>query len=304
MTLDLVTVVYEDDLHLLQTQALSIQQTFEYDDLNNIHIVVNDLMFVCEKVKKEWYGKFYNKVVIWDNWCYSVLDFAPPYASREKRDHGWKRQQALKLLAVSKSTADWTIVLDAKTWFVKKFHKQHFFDHQNRARTTLWPTPIPFQKGQDFCRSFIDALQPCDSQGHFSLSPVGVPFFMKPWLVKSMIDYLNPKFNNLEFLAWFMSPCYFPFCMTEFVLYSEYVARVHGFENFYNFNYSGVVRTVWNFGQSDSVEKFVNFIESVGTPTTDHYWTVSIHPHAHNRLSLEQKAQWNRYLQTNNLLLV
>ena len=107
--LEIITVVFAQELPLLKIQAHSIQQYI--NDVERITIVINDNTNVASMIDTQWWGKWHDKVriVTRDKWKYS------------SRLTGWEEQQLLKLLAASEAIAPWSMVLDAKTWFKQMF---------------------------------------------------------------------------------------------------------------------------------------------------------------------------------------
>ena len=109
--LDLITVVFQPEVSYLEIQARSIDHYFSQDQIKNIYIVVNDQDSVVDLVDRSWWGKFADRVVVYP---YSVFGY-------KNRVGGWDHQQLCKLLAAARSTCEWSVVLDAKTFFVKPF---------------------------------------------------------------------------------------------------------------------------------------------------------------------------------------
>jgi hypothetical protein len=123
--IDLVTVVFQAELPLLEIQAKSISQYVDPQDINQITVVVNDHDSVGGMIDPSWWGIHASQVKILPYSDYQYIS----------RVNGWENQQLIKLLAASRATSSWSMVLDAKTWFVRKLEMHQLFDEVGRACT-------------------------------------------------------------------------------------------------------------------------------------------------------------------------
>lgn len=204
--IDLITVVYRPEIPYLEIQAKSIENNFTEDQIKTIYIVVNDDDSVVNQIDKSWYGKFADRVVIYP---YSIFGYV-------NRVGGWDNQQLCKILAAARSTCVWSVVLDAKTFFVKKCKTELLFDNSNRACTNLLkPLPV-FESAKTFTEKLYDI-----ELDHI-IGPGGVPFLFHTDTVKSMIDDTE-KLTKQTFIEFFQSNVCYPNLITEFYLYSAYV---------------------------------------------------------------------------------
>lgn len=204
--IDLITVVYRPEIPYLEIQAKSIENNFTEDQIKTIYIVVNDDDSVVNQIDKSWYGKFANRVVIYP---YSIFGYV-------NRVGGWDNQQLCKILAAARSTCEWSVVLDAKTFFVKRCKTELLFDNSNRACTNLLkPLPV-FESAKTFTEKLYNI-----ELDHI-IGPGGVPFLFHTDTVKSMIDDTE-KLTKQTFIEFFQSNVCYPNLITEFYLYSAYV---------------------------------------------------------------------------------
>ena len=102
--IDIVTVVFRDELPILQLQAQSIDLYCRDIGVKDIFVVVNDTDSVADQVDPAWWGSM--------SQCVKIV----PRQKFECNfvENGWVSQQALKMLASSMSTNTWSMVLDAK----------------------------------------------------------------------------------------------------------------------------------------------------------------------------------------------
>lgn len=219
MLIDFVTVVYDDEVYLLEWQAKSLRKFIEQDNINKIIIVDNGSQQCDKVIKLDWYGHLKDKVKIINHQhlnleTYTYLD-------------GWRTQQLCKLLASSQSKTEWCCVLDAKTFFSKKINFQILFTNNKPCVGTV-PVSIWWSDSKKFLETFY----------HINLNkiigPGGVPFFFHTETVKQLVNSI-PKFNN-----WFQDLLYettppHRLLITEFMLYSAFVIKKYGtFDILYN----------------------------------------------------------------------
>ena len=108
MMLDTVTVVFRDELDTLQTQARSLDLYCLDMNLQTIFVIVNDDDHVADQIDTAWWGSLQSQVRIIPRSSFAC-QFVP---------NGWVSQQVLKLLASALSSNTWSMVLDAKTFFI------------------------------------------------------------------------------------------------------------------------------------------------------------------------------------------
>ena len=117
--IDLITVVFREELPLLEIQARSINQYVAPEDIANIYVIVNDSDDVADLIDPNWWQLHKEKVQIkkYSQWNYI------------SRVTGWESQQICKLLGASEAESNWSMVLDAKTWFVDYLNLIQLYYH-------------------------------------------------------------------------------------------------------------------------------------------------------------------------------
>ena len=276
--IDLITVVHRPEMPFLELQAKSIETYFEQDFVNSIQVVVNDDDSVCDLINKAWWGKYQDRVNIVP---YSLYNY-------ECRVNGWENQQLCKLLAASQSQQIWTMILDAKTLFVKPCTPELMFtgDKGNSHPVDIFP-------------QFIEAKE--SIQKIFGISfdetvgPGGVPFMMHPDTVRDMIKYIETTFET-TFADFFQTKCRYPNLITEFYLYSGYVSYKYGnilelYSGQQNWNCENLAD--WEIDQFDDVYQTMRLFKTL---------TVSVQAQAWNILSQQQKLLYVRLLKFKKLI--
>lgn len=279
MKLDLVTVVYAEELQMLEMQARSMALRFKPEHVNQIIVLVNDDPSVAGMIDPEWFGhlKYCTSVATRDLFGYS------PAAGIS----GWQSQQVMKLLGVAASNADWCMVLDAKTWFIKDYDPWLFFD-DGRAKMDRYKVPDVFSKGQHYLESLLGT-----SNSEY-IAPGGVPNLMKPEVVREMMIEISEK-TGQGFVDWFEANCSGDGnFVTEFVCHSVYVCYKYGIEKFYCGHQLVGPENLADW-ELDDFDAWYGRIHKSRT------FTASIQGKALKLLTEEQQEKWYRFLQLVNL---
>lgn len=156
-TTELITVAYSGDLASLYLHGLSLARFWQGDKKWTVVVEDRDV---------------YQRVINWANdnivpnmtgWDVNVT-VGPPLGSVD----GWHRQQILKLWAAGESSADYSIVLDNKNFFIRNFDASEFFDN-NKLKVSL------FDKGQ-YSQDHLNSCQvlgidPNITQEMFPITP-------------------------------------------------------------------------------------------------------------------------------------
>ena len=277
--LDLITVVFQPEIPYLEIQAKSIDQNFDEDQIKNIYIVVNDQDSIVDLIPKSWWGKFADRVIIYP---YSTFGYV-------NRVGGWDNQQLCKLLAAARSTCEWSVVLDAKTFFVKPFKIELFLDSDNHACTAkLLPQPV-FESAKLFVESLYNI------ELDYIIGPGGVPFLFHTQTVNFLIQDTE-ELTKKPFIEFFLDNVCYPNLITEFYLYSAYVKYKYG-----NIDKLYVEKQRWNCvniaeWEADnfdelflSMQKFLTLTVSIASKT----WVL---------LSEEKKTAYLEFLNKRNLI--
>ena len=267
--MDLVTVVFLDELPTLKLQARSVELYCQHMDLGNIVVVVNDDLMTINDVDPAWWGQLEDRVRIVhrNNWS---INYA---------ENGWLTQQLLKLLACARSKNTWSLVLDTKTLFVKSVAK-----YNDRPQTKLLEIVPVFETS----RQRVSKLFNIDLQNQ--LGPGGVPFVMHNHVVRDMIQEVQSRTGE-DFAPWFQNQG----MITEFILYSGYVLFSQGsFDKMYDIGQAVVMPC--NLCHSE-VAEFDRKFREMSQATT-----VSIHRNAWTQLSDQQRFQYMDFLSKRGIL--
>ncbi len=265
--MDVATVVFEDELTVLQIQAQSLDLYLPASEINSIMIMVNDHESLCEKIEPRWWGQHQSKVTIIHR---------SRYAAHWPKN-GWVGQQVLKLMAADSSGMSHTLILDAKTILVKEFRH----DIDGLIASGIYDIQEVFQPAAEICGQMFGS--PCTKVA----GPGGVPFLMINHVVQQMIDHIGRE----DFVTWFVAQG----CLTEFVLYSSYIDKIlDGLEKYYvpGFTLQNVNVCHSEIGCIDSK------LDSMLDPLV---YAVSIHRHAWKNFSQQQKDRFRRFLMSKDI---
>jgi len=270
---DLLTVVFRDELNVLQVQAQSIDLYCHDIGIQNIFVIVNDNNDVLKRIDTSWYGSFCDRVTVVP---VSQFDFVPS-------DNGWLSQQVLKMLGSTLSQNEYTVILDAKTIFVQDYLVKNIINSNNQLRVGLQSIPEVFTQSQKIASNVFGV----DLQ--HSIGPSGVPFVFKNDLVQSMIRQIESR-TNTKFADWFQSMG----MLTEFILYSGYVL--------YTYRSFDQVITNQHYRVSNVCHSEVNiFDKKFHQMLHNNILTVSVHRNAWTKLTDKQKQQYINFLVSRNI---
>ena len=264
--IDTVTVVFRDELEVLRLQAQSLNLYGR--DLANIFVIVNEESNLDQKIDKSWWGRWSEKVLILprnnfgNTWC----------------DNGWVSQQALKLLGAANCQSPWSIILDAKTIFVKPMPEL-----AQRPQVGSLPVYPVFEPS----RQIVNALFDIDLQQQ--LGPGGVPFIMNTKQVCDLIAWIECK-TEQSFAGWFQQQGR----LTEFILYSAWILyRTGSLDSIYNTSYKVIVPANLCHSQVFRFEqRFIDMIKAT---------TVSIHRNAWSQLTQDQQQRYMNFLHSRGI---
>jgi hypothetical protein len=269
--LNYITVVFRDEINALKTQARSID--VYVSDVASITVLVNDSDDVAELIDTAWWGRYQDRVTI-----KRLSDY-----NYTCRINGWENQQLLKLLAGAEALTQWSMVLDAKTWFITALDLNLLFDN-HRVRSGFLPVFKEFVDSQHFCEEHFNIKMPR------VIGPGGVPFMLHTETVQGLVDSVP------DFIEFFQTNTRYPHLVTEFHLYSGYVLAKYGtYETLYS---SESIYHPINIADWEAPEFDDRFRHICNLP---HVLTASIHRRTYQHLSPEQLSQWNNFLVTKNL---
>lgn len=268
--IDLITVVYQEELHFLKTQARSIELYTRQQDIKNIYVVVNDVDSVADLVDPSWYGILQSKVKIvpYSVWNYDM-----------SRITGWQGQQICKLLGAREALSTWVMCLDAKTWFIQPLNLSRLFDSQRRVNSGTWPVFPAFTSSQQFLEQHYNISMP------ETIGPGGVPFVFHSETVRELVNSFD------DFVEFFKTNMTNASAVTEFHLYSGFVlARDGTYERLYNKTpyYKCHNIAEWEIDKFDRLHGML-----VDDPLV---LTASMHRKVYPLLSAQQLDQWQQFL--------
>lgn len=277
--IDLITVVFQQELYLIEIQARSIELYIDSDKIQNIYVAVNDEDHVAAQIDTAWWGINANKVKIVprSRWGHAyTLD-------------GWSSQQLYKLLAANEAEAEWSMCLDAKTWFVQKLQWDKLFDSDGRVHFRSNPVNEVFKSAQIFVEQFFNISSP------MTIGPAGVPFMFHTETVKDMVSYIENRTGS-NFFDFFVENVKLPNCATEFILYSGFVIHKYDTHNALytqTQHYSVTNLADWQMSKFDDIMAQMKYSQNL---------TASIQGRAYPHLTDTQLKTWIDFLLTKQLI--
>lgn len=268
--IDIATIVHKQDIPVLRLQAQSIELYCQSLGLRTIYVIINDeTADITEPIEYEWWGSLAPHVMILPRTAFS---------SRWV-DDGWVSQQAYKMLAASMSYNTYTMVLDAKTIFVRPLTITDLVSEDGRLRVGRLPIYPVFDASRNITEQCFGIK--LDEQ----LGPGGVPFLFHNDTVRFMIAETTFRTHS-SFPEWFQSQG----MLTEFIFYSGYVKHRYGSLDSLYAPERGIYPV--NVCHSE-VDRFDSKLQEMAQPNTH---TVSVHRRAWQQLSQEQKFSYRQFL--------
>jgi len=265
--IDIVTVVFDAEIPVLKLQAQSIDLYCSDIGIQNIYIIVNDLDSVGQQIDPAWWGKFADRVTVLSRRIFST----------EFTNNGWVSQQVLKIIAASISYNIWSMVLDAKTIFVRDLKLSEIIDRQGQMQTgymLIYPV---------FDTSCKIVNQTYNIDLKTQLGPGGVPHFFHNATVRHMIA-------DTESIVKKSFPVWFQECgmLTEFILYAGYLQYKFGKENLLYSSHSNIFPCNICHSEVDQ------FDQKLLNAKMAH--TVSVHRNAWTQLTADQQQTYRNFL--------
>ena len=274
--IDIVTIVFRDELNILKVQAESIELYCQDETLGDIIVVINDDTMTIEDIDPTWYGRMAGRVKVIHR-----QEFDCKFA-----DNGWLTQQLCKLLASATNTqSKWSMVLDAKTILVQPVDRARLFDDQHKLTWGYCPIFPVFAPAQQIVSKLFD-IKLINVAG-----PAGVPFFFENKSVREMITEVEKR-TQQPFAKWFQDTG----MVTEFILYSGYIQYRDGSLDlmFTNVTQGYSLCNVCHSEVDNFDRKYLEMQE-------DNNLTVSIHRGAWSQLTDTQKKAYQDLLTTKGL---
>ena len=233
-------------------------------------MVLNDVETIAAQIDPAWWGPLANSVLVIPRTAFST-----PFVT-----DGWVSQQVLKLMAASISYNTYSMILDAKTVFVRELDPAHIVDSAGRIQTGRLPIYPVFEPS----RQIVNKLFDIDLQQQ--IGPGGVPFIVHNDTVRMMIAEVTMR-TKTSFPIWFQQQG----MVTEFILYSGFVQFLCGNLNvlYDTHNSLGGVINV-SHDETDAWPIKINQMRKGET------LTVSVHRGAWAKLDAEQRQQYRDLL--------
>lgn len=274
--IDICTVVFEEELPVLRLQAQSIDLYCQDIGVNSIYVIVNDAMGV-DQIDTAWWGSLQDRVVVIPRSAFGSYWV----------NNGWVSQQVLKLLGASISYNTYTMVLDAKTIFVRNLLLSELFNDQQQLCVGQIPVQSVFTPSKQIVESLFDISI------ELQAGPGGVPYFFHNNTVREMI-VATTTLTKQSFPVWFQQQG----MLTEFILYSGFLIKRYGtLDQLYSTESRFLIQNVchsevgiYNIKLQQAIDNKSNL-------------TISVHRGAWANLTIEQRTQYKEFLSSKNISL-
>ena len=177
--IDLITVVFQDELATLKTQAQSIAVYGQ--ELDTIFVIINEDTGLGSKIDRTWWGRYQDRVQVVSRQAFGTVWC----------DNGWVSQQVLKLMASTISSNEWSIVLDAKTFFVDNIPVL-----AHKPAVGKLPIVSVFETSCQIVNNLFNINLTS------VLGPGGVPFVFNNPQTREMINWIESH-TQQPFVEWF-----------------------------------------------------------------------------------------------------
>jgi hypothetical protein len=270
---DLLTVVFRDELSVLQVQAQSIDLYCQDIGIQRIFVIVNDDDCVADQINPAWWGSLKNHVTVVKRSRFDA----------EFVDDGWVSQQALKLIGSALSDNEYTIVLDAKTIFAQELVVSNVINERGQLCVGTIPVPEVFKASKEITNNLFET-----NLTHV-IGPSGVPFWFNNKLLKAMILYIE-NCTKQNFANWFQEQG----MLTEFILYSGFVLRTYQ-------TFDDIVTQRYYQVQNICHSEVARFDQKYNDMQSAKILAVSVHRNAWLQLNQEQKQKYVDFLVSRNI---
>lgn len=264
--IDLITVVFQDELETLKTQAQSVAVYGQ--ELDTIFVIVNEDTGLGSKIDRSWWGRYQDRVQVVSREAFGSV----------WSNNGWVSQQALKLLTSTISGNEWSIILDAKTFFVSPMPAL-----ESRPAVGELEIYSVFEPSRQIVNTLfgIDLVK--------QLGPGGVPFVINNGYTQEMVSWIESH-TQQPFAEWFQNQG----MLTEFLLYSGWIQYKFGSLDLIYNTATSVMRPC-NLCHSE-VNAFDRKFSQMLTATT-----VSVHRRAWPQLTPQQQTQYQDFLHSRGI---
>jgi hypothetical protein len=268
--IDIVTVVFEQEIPVLRAQAQSIALNCQRIGIRNIYVVLNDVETIASQIDPAWWGPLANSVLVIPRTAFST-----PFVA-----DGWVSQQVLKLLTASMSYNTYSMILDAKTVFVRELDPNTVIDSTGRILTGRCPIYPVFDPSKKIVEQLFEIELPDQ------LGPGGVPFIVHNDTVRMMIAEITLR-TKMPFPIWFQQQG----MVTEFILYAGFVKFLCG-ELSVLYDEQNKLGHVVNVSHDETDQ----WLSKISQMNRQHTLTVSVHRGAWSKLTAPQRQEYRDLL--------
>jgi hypothetical protein len=268
--IDIVTVVFEQEISILRAQAQSIALNCQRIGIRNIYVVLNDTETIAGQIDPAWWGPLASNVLIIPRTAFSA-----PFL-----ENGWVSQQVLKLLTASMSYNTYSMILDAKTLFVRELDPATVVNETGRILTGRCPIYPVFEPSKKIVEQLFEIELP------EQLGPGGVPFIVHNDTVRMMIAEITLR-TRTSFPLWFQQQGR----VTEFILYSGFVKFLCGDLNVL-YDEQNKLGGIVNVSHDETDQ----WLTKISQMNHQHTLTVSVHRGAWTRLTAQQRQEYRDLL--------
>ena len=268
--IDIITVVFEAEIPVLRAQAQSIALNCQRIGIRNIYVVLNDSETIASQIDPAWWGPLANNVLVIPRTAFST-----PFV-----ENGWVSQQVLKLITAAMSYNTYSMILDAKTIFVRELDPNNIVDSAGRIQTGILPLYPVFAPA----KKIVDELFEMDLQRQ--VGPGGVPCIVHNDTVRMMIAEITLR-TRTSFPLWFQQQGR----VTEFILYSGFVKFLCGDLNVL-YDEQNKLGGIVNVSHDETDQ----WLTKISQMNHQHTLTVSVHRGAWTRLTAQQRQEYRDLL--------
>lgn len=272
MMLDIITVVFQEELEILQVQAQSMDLHCHDMGLQTVFVIVNDDDHVADQVNPVWWGSLQSRVRIIPR-SYFACQFV---------ENGWVSQQVLKLLASALSSNTWSMVLDAKTLVSDYVTADIFVANPDQLTLGITPVLSVFEPAAKIAGDLFGITVSHVAQ------PSGVPFIFNNHDVRQMINDVERRTHD-NFAEWFQRQG----MLTEFVLYTAFI----------QYKYQDLSQVYLGHNRTKLCNNIchseVKIFDIKLQHARDHRpLTIGVHRNAWRQLTKQQKQSYRDYLKS------
>jgi hypothetical protein len=268
--IDIVTVVFEQEIPVLRAQAQSIALNCQRIGIRNIYVVLNDSETIASQIDPAWWGPLANSVLVIPRTAFSTAFV----------ENGWVSQQVLKLLTAAISYNTYSMILDAKTIFVRELAPDTVIDSTGKILTGRCGIQPVFNNSKKIVEQLFE-IELLDQPG-----PGGVPCIVHNDTVRMMIAEVTLR-TRTSFPIWFQQQG----MVTEFILYAGFVKFLCGDLSvlYSTENHLGPVINV----SHDETDSWFTRISQMAHHSA---LTVSVHRGAWAKLTAQQRQEYRDLL--------